>query len=66
VSFRLEPDGDGTRLVFEHCGFDLSQAWSDRAVQEAEFGLAKKLERFQEALAGSVAQRKEERRRTTR
>ncbi|MDB5295577.1 MAG: hypothetical protein JWO31_1560, partial [Phycisphaerales bacterium] len=24
VSFRLEPDGDGTRLFFEHAGFDLS------------------------------------------
>src|SRR6188472_886846 len=24
VSFRLEPDGDGTRLFFEHAGFDVS------------------------------------------
>ena len=58
MSLRLEPDGDGTRLVFEHSGFGLSQPWSDQAAQGAEFGWAKMLERFQEALAGSVAQRK--------
>jgi hypothetical protein len=58
VSFRLEPDGDGTRLVFENSGFDLSQPWSDQAAQGAKFGRAKRLERFQEVLAGSVAQRK--------
>jgi len=46
VSFRLEPDGDGTRLVFEHSGFDLSQPWNDQAVQRAEFAWAKMLERF--------------------
>ena len=58
MSFRLEPDGDGTRLVFEHSGFDLSQPCSDQAAQGAEFGWAKMLERFQEALAGPAAQRK--------
>lgn len=41
VSFRLEPDGEGTRLFFEHSGFDLAQGWSDQAVQGAEFGWAK-------------------------
>ena len=50
MSFRLEPDGDGTRLVFEHSGFDLSQPWSDQAVQGAEFGRAKILERFKSRL----------------
>jgi hypothetical protein len=58
VSVRLEPDGDGPRLVFEHPGFDLSLPWGDQAVQGAEFGRAEMLERFQEALAGSVARRK--------
>jgi len=33
VSFRLESDGEGTRLVFEHSGFDLSRSWSYQAVQ---------------------------------
>src|SRR5262245_47043274 len=37
VSFRLEPDGVGTRLYFEHSGFDLAQGWSDQAVQGAEY-----------------------------
>src|SRR5262249_41766503 len=31
VSFRLEPDGEGTRLFFEHSGFDVSQGWSEQA-----------------------------------
>jgi hypothetical protein len=57
VFFRLEPDGNGTRLIFEHSGFDLSQPWSDQAFQGAKFGWAKMLERFQEVLAASVAQR---------
>jgi hypothetical protein len=25
VIYRLEPDGDGTRVFFEHSGFDMSQ-----------------------------------------
>ena len=29
IAAMLEPDGDGTRLAFEHAGFDLSQPWSD-------------------------------------
>ena len=27
VSYRLEPDGDGTRLLFEHAGFEQDQAF---------------------------------------
>ena len=30
VSFRLEPDGDGTRLLFEHSGFDLAQPFGEQ------------------------------------
>jgi Activator of Hsp90 ATPase homolog 1-like protein len=41
VSFRLEPDGEGTRVLFEHSGFD--QTWGDQAVRGAEFGWAKML-----------------------
>jgi uncharacterized protein YndB with AHSA1/START domain len=41
VSFRLESEGDGTRLVFEHSGFDLSQPWGDQAFHGAEFGWGK-------------------------
>lgn len=50
VSFQLEPDGEGTRLLFEHSGFDLSQPWGDRALQGAEFGWASMLERLSELL----------------
>ena len=37
VSFRLEPDGDGTRVLFEHSGFDVSQPWGKQALRGAEF-----------------------------
>lgn len=43
VSFRLEPDGDGTRLFFEHSGFTISQPWGDQAFRGAEYGWAKML-----------------------
>src|SRR3954467_9677239 len=43
VSFRLEPDGDGTRLVFEHSGFDLSHPFGNQAFKGAEFGWARML-----------------------
>lgn len=43
VSFRLEPDGGGTRLFFEHSGFDLAHPWAEQAVKGAEFGWAKML-----------------------
>ena len=49
VSFRLEPDnseGDGTRLFFEHAGFDLSQPWGEQAFKGAEFGWAKMLKQL--------------------
>jgi uncharacterized protein YndB with AHSA1/START domain len=41
VSFQLEPDGKGTRVLFEHSGFDLSQPYADHALKGAEFGWAK-------------------------
>jgi len=41
VSYRLEPDGDGTRLVFEHAGFDLTVPFGEQALKGAEFGWAK-------------------------
>src|SRR5262249_45734235 len=44
VVYRLEPEGDGTRLFFEHSGFDVSQPWANQALQGAEFGWAKMLE----------------------
>jgi uncharacterized protein YndB with AHSA1/START domain len=52
VSFRLELDGDDTRVLFEHAGFDLSQPWGDQAFKGAEHGWAKMLKQL-----AAVAQR---------
>ncbi len=42
VSYRLEPDGRGTRLLFEHAGFDLSQVGGDRGLQGSRIRLGHK------------------------
>jgi uncharacterized protein YndB with AHSA1/START domain len=55
VSFRLEPDGDGTRLLFEHSGFDVTQGWSEQAVHGAEFGWARMLKQLPGVVAGHGA-----------
>ncbi len=60
VSFQLEPDGDGTRLVFEHSGFDLSQPWGEQAFQGAEFGWAKMLKQLAAVVAGLAVERNQE------
>lgn len=55
VSFRLEPDGEGTRLFFEHSGFDISQPWGNQALRGAEFGWAKMLGQLPDVAAGLAA-----------
>jgi uncharacterized protein YndB with AHSA1/START domain len=57
VSFQLEPDGEGTRLVFEHAGFDVGQPWVEQAVRGAEFGWAKMLGQLPAVVAGLGAGR---------
>jgi uncharacterized protein YndB with AHSA1/START domain len=52
VSFRLEPDGEGTRIFFEHSGFDMSQPWAEQACRGAEFGWAKMLKQLPAVAAG--------------
>jgi uncharacterized protein YndB with AHSA1/START domain len=52
VSFRLEPDGDGTRVLFEHSGFDVSQPYGEQAFKGAEFGWAKMFKQLTAVLAG--------------
>ena len=52
VSFRLEPEGEGTRILFEHSGFDVSQPWGDQALRGAEFGWAKMLKKLPAVVAG--------------
>ena len=51
VSFQLEPDGDGTRLLFEHSGFDVSVPFGERALRGAEFGWAKMLKQLSAVVA---------------
>lgn len=57
VSYRLETDGDGTRVFFEHSGFDLSQSWGDAAFKGAEFGWTLMHERLAGVIAGQATQR---------
>ena len=57
VIYRLEPDGDGTRVFFEHFGFDMSQRWGEQAFRGAEFGWAKMLERLPGVVGLSAGRR---------
>ena len=56
VSFRLEPDGDGTRLVFEHSGFDLSHPFGDQAFKGADYGWSKMLNQLSALLTARPTQ----------
>ncbi|MGC4003289.1 MAG: SRPBCC domain-containing protein [Pirellulales bacterium] len=51
VSFTLLPDGAGTRLLFEHAGFDFTQPYADQAFQGATYGWAGMLEKLQDVVA---------------
>lgn len=46
VSFQLETEGDGTRVLFEHAGFTLSESFGEHAYQGAEYGWAKMLKQL--------------------
>ncbi len=52
VSFRLEAEGEGTRVFFEHAGFDIAQAWGDQAFKGAEFGWAKMFKQLAVVVVG--------------
>jgi uncharacterized protein YndB with AHSA1/START domain len=52
VSFRLEPDGDGTRIHFEHSGFDVTGPVGEQAFHGAEYGWAKMLKQLTAVVAG--------------
>lgn len=52
VSFRLEPDGGGTRVFFAHSGFDVSQPWRKQALRRAEVGWEKMFEWLTGVVAG--------------
>jgi uncharacterized protein YndB with AHSA1/START domain len=57
VSFRLEPDGDGTRVFFEHSGFDLSHPFGNQAFKGAEYGWAKMFKQLDAVVASLSADR---------
>jgi uncharacterized protein YndB with AHSA1/START domain len=52
VSFQLEPEAGGTRLDFEHSGFDFSHPRADQAFKGAEYGWAKMLGQLSTVVAG--------------
>ena len=57
VSFQLEPDGNGTRLLFEHSGFDVTQPFGEQAFKGAEYGWAKMLGQLPAVVARLAAGR---------
>ena len=57
VSFRLEPDGAGTRVLFEHSGFDVARPRGEQAFRGAEHGWAKMLGQLPAVVAGLAAGR---------
>jgi hypothetical protein len=58
VSFRLAPDGEGTRVFFEHSGFDVSVPFGEQALKGAEFGWARMLKQLAVVVAGLSAENK--------
>ena len=52
VSFRLEVVGEGTRVLFEHSGFDVSLPAGMQAFKGAEFGWAKMLGQLADLVSG--------------
>ena len=56
VSFQLEPDGDGTRLLFEHSGFDLTHPFGKQAFAGAGYGWAGMLEKLTNILTAESSQ----------
>ena len=56
VTFQLEPDGKGTRLLFEHSGFDLSIPFGEQAFKGADYGWAKMFKQLGVVVEGSAPQ----------
>ena len=48
VSYRLEPEGDGTRLFFEQSGFDFSQPRGSTARKGAEYVWGRMLSKLED------------------
>jgi uncharacterized protein YndB with AHSA1/START domain len=52
VSFRLEPEGEETRVLFEHSGFEINESFGEQAFKGAEFGWAKMLKQLVDVAGG--------------
>lgn len=50
VSFELQPEGIGTRLLFEHSGFDTSHPFGKQAFHGARHGWGTMLDKLNESL----------------
>jgi uncharacterized protein YndB with AHSA1/START domain len=57
VSYQLEPHAQGTRLLFEHTGFDLSIPFGIQALKGAEHGWTRMLNQLVAVLTASTANR---------
>lgn len=55
VIFQLERNGDGTRLLFEHSGFNVSEQFGEQAFHGAEYGWARMLKQLGVAAADLAA-----------
>ncbi|QDV26374.1 SRPBCC family protein [Aureliella helgolandensis] len=51
VSFKLEPEGDGTRLLFEHSGFNVAKPFGKQALRGARQGWSAMLSKLAEIVA---------------
>jgi uncharacterized protein YndB with AHSA1/START domain len=60
VTFRLEPDGGGTRLFFEHAGFNVSAPHGGQALRGAEYGWGRMLDKLSAVVAASAAGQEQE------
>jgi uncharacterized protein YndB with AHSA1/START domain len=58
VEFRLEPDGEGTRVFLEHSGFEISAAFGEQAFKGAEYGWAKMFKQLEAVVTGAAGEAK--------
>jgi uncharacterized protein YndB with AHSA1/START domain len=58
VSFQLESDAEGTRILFEHSGFDIAMPFGEQAVKGAEYGWAKMFKQLGVVVEGLANGRK--------
>ena len=58
VSFQLELEGEGTRVLFAHAGFDVSQSPGNQAFRGAEFGWARMLGQLPAVAAALAKERR--------